>query len=375
MSGYIDKNKLLESLSREDIIHIIKELGSDYKEDSQKNICCSTALCHKGDSPYKLVYYPNETEGTNRGRFFCYTCGSSFDLIEFVIRAHTNQGYSMNYYKALRWIASTTGKVNIYGEVKIEKKIVDLSWIQRIKQVMDHKYGTTDNEEINENILDIFANYTYEPWTHEYISYKSQIRYEVGYYGLNNSITIPHRNSNGALIGVRQRYLDTWDIDNIGKYTPVQIEGRFLSHRLGNELYGLWVTKDQIQKSKQVIIVEAEKSVMQGYTFYDEESIIVACCGSNISNIQFHLLLDLGVNQIIYAPDRDYNDAQSFEAEAWYNQQVKKVKNFVPYCDVYLVADIKNRLEYKQSPTDCGKEIFEELLNEKIQITDEEIER
>lgn len=369
--GYIDREKLLNSLTKEDVIHIINTLGSNTKEDSQGNITCSTFLCHGGDSPNKLIYYIND----DKPLFHCYTCNSTYDIVELVIRSHRVQHQSMSYYKALRWIASTTGKIDVYGEIKPNKRLTDFSWIDRIKRAKSKKYEPIESEEINENILDIFANYPYQPWTQEHISYESMNRFEIGYYGLNNSITIPHRNIQGNLIGVRQRYLDEWDIENIGKYTPVQIEGKFLAHRLGNELYGLWVCKEQILRTHQIILVEAEKSVLQAYSYYGEESIVVACCGSNISNSQIHIILDLKVSQVMYAPDRDYKDPHSFEAEAWYNKQILKLKDLVPYCEVYLVADSGYDLEYKQSPTDQGQLIFEKLINNKIPITQEEVNR
>ena len=102
---------------------------------------------------------------------------------------------------------------------------------------------------------------------------------------------------------------------------------------------------------------------------------MVACCGSNISANQIHIILDLKVSQVIYAPDRDYKDPHSFEAEAWYNKQISKLKDLIPYCEVFLLADSEYDLEYKQSPTDQGQSVFEKLINNKIPITQEEVNR
>ena len=373
MSGYIDKNKLLDLITEEDVLHIITELGSDYKKDAQGNICMSTRLCHGGDSPTKLVYYFNRENGRNEDRIKCYTCGATYDLIELVIRALRGQGYSMSYYKALRWIAKTTGKMDINGEFVPEKTSVDKSWLKRLLKAKEKNDEYAESPIINENVLDVFTNYPFQPWVEEGISCEAQTRFEIGYFALNHSVTIPHRDINGNLIGIRQRYLDQIDIEHIGKYTPVQIEGKFLSHRLGNELYGLWVNKDKIKETKTIILVEAEKSVLQAYSMYGEDSITVACCGSSITNTQQKIINNLGVHDVYYAPDRDYHDATSFEAEAWYNKQILKLKNLVKHCNVYLIADAEHELGYKQSPTDKGKDVFEKLLAERIQITEEEI--
>ena len=370
MGGYIDQTKLLQSLTEEDIVTVITTLGSSYKKDNQGNVCCSTSLCHNGDSPYKLVYY------SDSGLFKCYTCGDCYNIVELVIRARRNAGYSMNYYKALRWIASTCNKLDVYGNVEVKKQAVDFSWINRILKAKNSTDNFTTPEPINENVLDVFTNLPYKPWVEEGISYEAQNRFEIGYFPLNNSITIPHRNRYGELIGVRQRYLDDYDIENIGKYTPVMINGKWLSHSLGAELYGLWVVGERIKNTHRIILVEAEKSVMQAYSMYGTESEVAATCGSSISSAQIKMILkDLEVNEVLYAPDRDYHAADSFEAEAWYNTVITRLKGLIPYCKVYLVADRQDRLGYKQSPTDMGKEIFETLLNEKIEITKDELKR
>ena len=86
--AYLDKNAILSSLTKEDVEKIIVELGClDYKEDSQGNLCFSTALCHGGDSPYKLVYYPVREDDADHkyGMIHCYTCGDTYSLIELVI--------------------------------------------------------------------------------------------------------------------------------------------------------------------------------------------------------------------------------------------------------------------------------------------------
>ena len=79
--------------------------------------------------------------------------------------------------------------------------------------------------------------------------------------------------------------------------------------------------------------------------------------------------------KIIIAFDREYHDAHSFEAEIYYNKLVKKVANIVPYCKVCLLLDSENRLPYKASPTDMGKDVLLELLDEKIVITMDEVNR
>ena len=382
---YIDKNKVLNSLTKEDIINICKQLGcSDYKEDSNGNLCFNTALCHGGDSPYKLVYYhnPEHNEITNsyhHGLFHCYTCGDTFSVIELVIRSNRNQNKTLTYYKALYWIAKVTN--NLYEmtekDIQGENIINDFEWINRLKStIKKNKKSVPNLTTINENILEIFYYAPHQEWLNENITREALSRYEIGYYGLTNQITIPHRDINNRLIGIRGRYLDIEDIETIGKYVPLQIEGKYLSHSLGSNLYGINVTQDKIKTVKKVMLVEAEKSCMQAYSYFNEDSFVVATCGSSITRTQIKLLLKyLQVEEVIYAPDRDYHDAHSFEAELWYQKIVKRLAPLVPYCKVSLCFDNKERLPFKASPTDMGKDILLELLDEKMIITVDEVNR
>lgn len=84
---YLDKDAILNSLTKEDIIKICALLGSpNYKEDSNGNLFFSTAICHGGDSPHKLAYYLDGSNtnaaGQHRPHFYCYTCQDSYDVVE-----------------------------------------------------------------------------------------------------------------------------------------------------------------------------------------------------------------------------------------------------------------------------------------------------
>ena len=139
---------------------------------------------------------------------------------------------------------------------------------------------------------------------------------------------------------------------------------------MGSNLYGLHVVKDKIKQCKKIMLVEAEKSVLQAYSYFRDDSFVVGLCGFNITFTQIKIMLkELKVEEVIVGFDRDYEEADSFEATAYYQKIIKKVAPLVPYCRVYLVLDKKDRLGYKDSPTDKGKDTLIELMKEKILIT------
>ena len=378
---YLDKDAILNSLTKEDIIKIVTYFGSSYPKTDSNGDLIFQSVCHGSDS-WKLYYYhePNEDKGYKGRTFHCYSkCSDSFNVVELVIRANRVKGKNLTWYKALRLVGQLTGKLAVTSADEIEKeknRINDFEWINRLKSVKKNRREVPTLSEISENILDTFYYAPHEDWLNDNISREALSRYEIGYYGLTNQIVIPHRDKDNRLIGIRGRYLDESDIERVGKYVPLQISGKFLSHQLGSNLYGINVSQNKIKSIRKAMLLESEKGCMQNYSYFGEDSFAVATCGSNITVTQQKLLLQyLKCEEVIVAFDREYQDAHSFEAEIYYNKLVKKVAGLVPYCKVCLLLDSENRLPYKASPTDMGKETLLELLDEKIVITMDEVNR
>lgn len=376
---YLDKKTILESLTKEDIIKIVTALGSKPPRVGGNGELIFQTVCHGSDS-YKLYYYHDPSGDYKGRRFHCYTkCGDSFDIVELVIRAKRSQGKTITWYKALYYIAQITGKIYTQESDRINESsnlITDFTWINMLNSKKRSK-SIPSLKEINENVLDIFYYGTdaLQDWINEGISEQALNRYEIGYYGLHNQITIPHRDINERLIGVRGRNLNPEMIEH-GKYMPIKIGNRFYAHSLGSSLYGLWITKDKIKQCRKIMLVESEKSCLLAYTYFGEDSFVAAVCGSNITATHQKIMLqELEVEEVQIAFDREYEKADSFDATIYYNKLVKKVAPLVPYCRVYLILDNQDRLGYKDSPLDCGKEVLLDLMKEKTLITVEEVNR
>ena len=378
---YLNKKAILDSLTKEDIKKIVMSLGSgEPKTDREGNMIFQT-ICHNlpdENNSYKLYYYhePNELKGYKGRTFHCYSgCSESFGIIELYIRAKRVQGKVMTWYKALYQIAQMTGHL-IEGDKTIidETEESDVTWIKNISKYLNKKeYPVPVLSEINPNVLEIFDYRPHEIWLNDNISREALGRFGIGYWGEHDAITIPHYDINDRLIGLRLRYLDKKDIETIGKYVPAVIQGKTLSHALGNNLYGLNVVQENVRKMRKVMLVEGEKSCLQAYSYFGEDSFVVACCGSNITKTQIKILQKLEVGEIIIAFDKEYHDPHSFEAEAYYQKLLKKIEPYVLQFKISLVLDTEDKLEYKDSPTDKGKEVLLELLENKITITMDDI--
>lgn len=370
---YLDKS-ILDTLTKEEVTKVVMSLGSgEPKKDSQGNLIFQT-ICHGGDS-YKLYYY-HESNNEHKGRIFhCYTkCSESFSLIELVIRAKRSQGTNYTWYKALYYIGQITGKLieTTPDAIKDNKPIIkDFEWINQIKNAKNRRQNAIPQlKEIDESILNLFSPYPHEIWLNAGITREAMNRFEIGYYAYADQITIPQRDIDNRLVGVRVRNL-TFENEDTPKYCPAQIEGKFLSHSTGSTLYGLWVTKDKIKECGKVLLVEAEKSCLLAYSYFGEDSYAVAATGSAITLTHQKILLkELGIHELIYMPDKDYQGTHdSFEAQLWWEKQLKKVKPFVQLCKVYIIVDDLDIIPYKDNALDMGLSLFLTLYDHKVEVT------
>ena len=142
------------------------------------------------------------------------------------------------------------------------------------------------------------------------------------------------------------------------------------SHALGSSLYGLNISKDNIKKYKKCIVFESEKSCLKYESLYPGKNISVSICGSSLSNTPKKILLDLGVQEIVLALDRQYENEDSEEGRDWKNKIIKNLKGLTDYCKVsYIWDNDEDRLlEYKDSPIDKDKKTFQILLSNRIHI-------
>ena len=184
---YLDKDAILNSLTKEDIIKICTEMGSPtYKEDKDGNLYFNTCCCHGGDSPYKLVYYSNSQ------LMHCFTCGDSYGIIELVIRASRLKGQNLTWFKALARIAQITGKSYEGTPDEPTQIINDFEWINRLNSIKKNNKNVPNLSKINENILEIFWYVPYQGWLDEHITREALSQFEIGYYGLTNQVIITH---------------------------------------------------------------------------------------------------------------------------------------------------------------------------------------
>jgi hypothetical protein len=181
-------------------------------------------------------------------------------------------------------------------------------------------------------------------------------------------IVIPHYNIDGELVGIRERTLIKENEQN-GKYKPAILNGVMYNHPLGFNLYNLNNSKENIKRMKKVFIFEGEKSCLLYQSFFGvDNDLSVAVCGSSLINYQVQLLLSLGVEEIIIAFDKQFKEIGDDEWKSWTKKLKDLHKKYGSMVQVTFMFDLKNNIGYKDSPIDCGKEVFLKMFNERVAL-------
>ncbi|MFS0643772.1 hypothetical protein [Siminovitchia sp. 179-K 8D1 HS] len=370
-----DKDHLKDTLTVDDIIKLLNELGVDniINERETKGQLITNTICHdnSGTSSQKLYYYIDSKT------FHCYTeCSCSFDIYELVRRSYEAKGIELHFSSCVDWVARKSGKSFGFGfGIDLpEKKPIDSEW-EWMNRFNRKKIVIQEPKEYSDRILDVFSKVYHPEFLKDNINEEVMDFFEISYYNRDSRITIPHRHwKTGKIIGIKGRAIRQEDIDNGFKYLPLMIQGKLFNHSNYSNLYGLWQNKEAIKRLKKVIIFESEKSVLQCASYFGiNNNFSVALSGRNISQYQIDIILGLGVNKVILAMDKEYNTVdKSPKVKKQLEREIEFIlrmgRRFSPYVQTYTLFDKHNLLGYKESPSDRGKDILVSLMASKQEI-------
>lgn len=254
----LDLYELQKSLTTENIITLVTSLGADRYDDKENYIIFPT-ICHNEnseDASMKLYYYKNT------GLFTCYTdCGESFNIYTLIEKVYALQNREIRFSEIVSLVLEKTGidsSLYQFGE-------------KRYKSTSDKyrkKNRQRELEIFDDKVLGVFDKHYPVEWIAEGISRESMDKYNILYSISRNKIIIPHYNISGQLIGIRGRSLNKREIEEFGKYMPVEVEGKWYSFPLSQNLYGLNVSKEGIKKKKKIILFEGEVLALTYFSVY-----------------------------------------------------------------------------------------------------------
>ena len=358
-----DKDEIKNNLTIVQIKDLCAELGGEPQMQDDYLIC--KTICHGGTS-HKLYYYDNTK------LFRCYTdCGDTFDIFELVRKVKTrenNEEYPLP--KAIHYVAQYFGFAP--KDTGFEEELVNADiWtpFNNYDRIADIKTETQEVvlKEYDNTILSRLPHPKINPWLNEGISQEVLDYHNIAFDPKLWGVVIPHYDINNRLIGIRERAMIKENAERYGKYRPALIGGVQYNHPLGYNLYNLNFSKDNIKKAGRAILFEGEKSPYLYATYFGRDNdISVASCGSSFVYYQFWLLLQLGVKEIIVAYDKQFQEKGDKEFEKLTKNFENMAKKYGNIVKISFLFDKGNLLGYKDAPIDRGKDIFEELVADRV---------
>ena len=342
--------EIIENLDIEKVKQLLEKIEVPFV-DKGDYLICKTA-CHNIDldeASDKLYFYKDTK------LFYCYTSCGEQSIFKFLQHYYEIRQIEYNWFE------------DIYGP------IIGCSNYQRETFKID-KYSSGKDKyarknffqlpEYSKNVLEVFTKKYCPEWLNDGISKEAMDKFNILYSISQNKIIIPHYDVNNRLVGIRGRALNEWEVENIGKYTPIEIEGIWYKHPLSLNLYGLNQTKENIKKMGICFLGESEKFVLQADSF-SRPNCCAAVCGSNLNKFALKILLrECAPKEIVVCFDKEELPNQ----DKYFFKLWNLCKRYTNYCNFSFVYDRQNLLKLKESPTDCGEEVFEKLIRKRIKV-------
>ena len=333
----------------------VKALLDNFKipyEDRGTYMVMPTVCHHESvdDASWKLYYYKNTHI------FQCYTEDGAMSIFTFLKRYYETRSYEYDWYEDILKVVLNCANVSYHPNDTDKYKSIQDDYIQKKVRRQLPAYP--------EGILDVFIKYYPIEWLNDGISRAAMDKFNIKYSPTQNKIIIPHYDVYGRLIGIRGRALNPWEIENVGKYMPVQIEDKWYSHPLSLNLYGLNKTKEAIKKTRIAYLFEAEKSVLQLESFH-MPNCSAAVCGSKLNKYALDILIrECRPQEIVICFDSE----EEPKSTTYFNKLYALCQKYSIYCNFSFIYDKEHLLNLKDSPSDKGEEIFKHLLETRVRI-------
>lgn len=353
---------ILQDLNKDQVINFVEEIlqGKCVTREGYNNNAIFESFCHGSTSP--KLYYNEDTHN-----FYCFShCGAINSLADLTMKIK-----ECDFKEAMNIINSYFGVNGKYHRHGVGRKSRNRP--QRREIDIDKLEVPSLPKQKKPFAYRRFPIKRLPIWEDEGITFRTLKKYDIRYDEIGEKIIIPHFAwDTGEIVGVRVRNLDKEVAEKFGKYVPFYFKGQMYSHSLKYNLYGYWQNKESIKKMKVAVLFEGEKGTMQ-LNSYLKDNNSVAVCGSNLSYEQIKMLISLGVEEIVFAFDKQYENKQ--EELQWRAKIMKLAYRIPPSVKVSVIWDsLENGLlDYKDSPTDKGKEIYLELFNDRIDFKDFEV--
>lgn len=357
--------ELLAQLNLDDYEKIFHALGVQEIRKTDSYWIVPT-LCHNLDissASYKLYFYL-DTKTT-----FCFTeCQKTRDIIALVSDRWRLEGkQDFTFLQVLEWICGVCG---INGAEKVGSQgFTQPAWKSRLSVYNVDKKSHYLGKRYDKSILRFLSPYHSPVFLNDGISESTMEKFGIGFYAPNNQITIPVYDLDGELIGIHCRNLNQKELDKGKKYIPLRtVSGLDYRFKTNEVLYGMNMNYPVIEQRKQIQLFESPKAVLQLDSMYDTPSTAVGMFGLNLGKNRRSMIIEAGVSEVIIGIDKDYETEDSKEFDKFISSAKKIARLFKGYARCSVLYDKDNLLANKNSPTDCGREVYEKLMADRMVV-------
>lgn len=353
-------NTLLNKLNTSDVLCLMERLGVSENLVRYGNECLIfPTVCHNellANPSHKLYYY----ESTKR--FYCYTNCKGMDIYEFIIHAYRANGKKITFSHAYNILSSIVDNRMRHGFAIIEPPS-----IRRTPKIDENWHNQLTI--YNHHVLECFTQQPkyLAPWLEEGIDYDVLCHFGVKFDMVRNRIVFPVYDHLGRLVGIKVRNFNIEDLEAHRKYMPLWHNKELYNYPKMMVAYGFYQNQKVIKRAKEVIVYEAEKSVLKhGSLFTQNKSIAIG--GSSFSPYHAMILKDAGVEKIILALDNDWDD----EGNRDYGLK-KMIKEGYKIKDMGFSVELMydwdgDLLDNKDAPIDKGRQIYSKIYKQRKNI-------
>ena len=349
----IDIQSLKSQLTDDRIIELMDTLGAPLMKADSNNLIFPS-ICHHGADA--MSHRPKLWFNQERQVFHCWVCGLHTDVIGLI--QHVK---NLDFNQAVSYICSILHLQ--VGQIEQNDQLDNWAELRRFlpnAEPEPDKLLTYDK-----SVLSLFDHLYPQEWLDYGISADILDKFDIGWYARQACISIPVV-FNGQLVGVRGRYTREQDVAK-GKYRPIcMLDGTVLKFPSSACLYGYDQNKAAIEKSRQVVLFESEKSVLKAPLFGIYNALAVF--GSNISKQHIQLLLELGVNDVVLAFDSDYKQVGDDEFRFFVVKMKKLAAKLKPYFSVSIVYNNQGYDMYKCNMMDIPYEQAMKLWESRVRV-------
>ena len=347
----MDYAKIIENLNTDAIIHLMTELGADRYDDRGDYIIFPT-ICHNEDSSeasMKLYFYKNNKV------FVCYTSCGGMSIFKFLKHYYEERQIEYDWHQDIYEVVCNCSDFK-------RKEGFERTPYKSLRERYKVARKEVQLPEYSKNVLDCFVKHYPPEWLNDGITKEAMDAFDISYSISQNKIIIPHYDIKGRLVGIRGRALNNWEVENVGKYSPIRIENVWYKHPLSMNLYGLHLTEFDIKESGICFLFESEKSVLQMESF-SIPNCSVAVCGSNFNKYQLNILMrHCHPAHIVLCFDKEELPGE----DKYFNKLWNICQKYKNYCNFSFIYDREGLLDLKESPTDRGEEVFMKLLDKRV---------